>query len=75
MLQAFFLEMAPGKPFSLDNYHSLQTVGTCKNDGLGKLGIEKTPLESVVPSYLGGRHERARYDEFRRHASRDADSY
>ena len=75
MLQAFFLEMVPGKPFSLDNYHSLQTVGTCKNDGLGRLGIEKTPLESVVPTYISGRHERARFDDFRRHARRDADRY
>jgi NADH dehydrogenase len=75
MLQAFFLEMAPGKPFSLDNFHSLQTVGSCKNDGLGRLGIEKTPLESVVPGYLSNRHERARYDDFRRHARRDADRY
>lgn len=75
MLQAFFLEMMPGKPFSLDNYHSLQTAGTCKNDGLGQLGIEKTPLESVVPAYLKGRHERARFDDFRRHAGRDLDNY
>jgi NADH dehydrogenase len=73
MLQAFFLGMAPGKPFTLDNYHSLQTTGGCKNDGLSRLGIHKTPLEAVVPSYLCHRHERARYDGFRRQASRDID--
>jgi len=71
--QAFFLGMAPGKPFTLDNYHSLQTAGACKKDGLQRLGIDKTPVEAIVPSYLIGRHERARYDEFRRQASRDVD--
>ena len=75
MLQAFFLEMAPGKPFTLDNFHSLQTVGSCKDDGLGRLGIDKTPLESIVPAYLGGRHTRARYDEYRQHARRDIEPF
>ncbi len=71
MLQAFLLEMAPGKPFTLDNYHSLQTAGTCQRDGLARLGIRKTPVEAVVPSYIGRAHSRARYDEYRKHARRD----
>jgi len=75
MLQAFFLEMVPGKPFTLDNYHSLQTMGGCSKDGLSQLGIEKTPLEAVVPSYLNRQHQRARYDGFRREASRKLDLY
>ena len=75
MLQAFLLEMAPGKPFTLDNFHSLQTTGSCKDDGLGKLGIDKTPVESVVPSYLSGKHSRAHYDEYRRYARRDIEPF
>jgi NADH dehydrogenase len=75
MLQAFLLEMAPGKPFTLDNFHSLQTAGNCQNDGLSRLGIHKTPVEAVVPAYISHIHSRARYDDFRRHARRDEDSH
>ena len=73
MLQAFFMEMLPGKPLTLDNYRSLQTTGGCRVDGLALLGIDKTPLEAVVPSYIAGRHQRARYDGFRRTAGRLSD--
>lgn len=73
MMQAFFLEMAPGKPFTLDNYHSLQTSGGCQNDGLSRLGIAGTPLEAIVPSYISNVHSRARYDEYRKYARRDED--
>jgi NADH dehydrogenase len=70
-LQAFFLGMLPGKPFSLDNYHSLQFDSICKENGLKQLGIEPTALESIVPRYLSRSSHRARYDEFRKFASRD----
>lgn len=71
MLQAFLTGMLPGKPFTLDNYHSLQTEGSCRDDGLNLLGIEKTSVEAVVPSYLGGEHTQARYDAYRKYASRE----
>lgn len=52
-LQAAGMEWLPGKPFSLDNYRSLQLDSICKENGLGALGIEPTSLEAVAPGYLG----------------------
>jgi len=55
-LQAAVLEFVPGKPFSRDNYYSLQVDNVC-GERAGALatafGITPTPLEDVVPSYLG----------------------
>ncbi len=74
MLQAFFLEMVPGKPFSLDNFYSLKTTSRCEHNGLKRLGIEATPLEAVVPQYMLGKTYRAYYDRFRRYAGRGRDN-
>jgi len=71
-LQARILEYAPGKPFSLDNYHSLQKDSVCSSPALQALGIEPTALEAVVPQYLGRQSSRARYSLARRLAGRDA---
>lgn len=69
-LQARFLELVPGKPFSMDNYHSLQLDSICTDAGLDRLAIKPTPIESVVPSYLGRQRIRDRYAAWRRHARR-----
>ena len=70
-LQASLMEFVPGKPFSRDNFGSLQTPSVCGEDGLGQLGIEATPLDAVVPRYLAGHGERnARYSTFRQGAGR-----
>lgn len=55
LLQARVMEYVPGKPLSLDNYHSLQRDSICPSGGHCP-----TALESVVPRYLGGhtRHNR-----------------
>jgi NADH dehydrogenase len=52
-LQAKVLERLPGKPFSMDNYLSLQVPSLCTRDGLRELGIAPTDIEAVVPGYLG----------------------
>ncbi len=52
-LQAALLEYFPGKPLSLDNFHSLQLDSVCTDDGCGRLGIVPAALGAVVPSYLG----------------------
>lgn len=58
-LQAAFMEWLPGKPFSLDNYHSLTRDSVSDEDGLAALSIAATPLEAVAPLYLSGvRHVR-----------------
>ena len=65
-LQARLLGLLPGKPFSSDNYLSLQVDSVCSSDGLAELGITPTPLDSVVPYYLSDEAQRPRYLRLRR---------
>jgi len=52
-LQAAFLEFAPGKPFSLDNFRSLQVDSVCAGRAFPEVfGITPTPMEQVVPTYI-----------------------
>jgi len=64
-LQANLLEFAPGKPFSIDNYHSLSEDSVCQQ---GR--IMPTSIESVVPYYLGSKNLRLELDRQRRAARR-----
>jgi uncharacterized protein YbjT (DUF2867 family) len=50
--QARVFEKLPGRPFSTDNYLSLQVDSVCREDGLGQLGIAATDVDAVVPAYL-----------------------
>ncbi len=53
-LQAKLFGLLPGKPFTLDNYLSMQTPSVCgEHNGLLELGIHPTDIEAIVPSYLG----------------------
>jgi uncharacterized protein YbjT (DUF2867 family) len=59
-LQAMLLEFAPGKPFSLDNYHSLSLDSICDDinrriERVASLGCCPTAMETVVPTYLSPR--------------------
>lgn len=52
-LQARIFELIPGKPFTRDNYLSMQTPSVCQgHNGLLELGIHPTAVETVVPGYL-----------------------
>jgi uncharacterized protein YbjT (DUF2867 family) len=51
-VQAAVMDFVPGKPFSTDNYLSATLDSTCDCDGLGELGIERTPLRGTVATYL-----------------------
>ena len=51
-LQARILGMVPGKPFTMDNYNSLQQPSVCTQNGLQLLGIEATDMDAVVPQML-----------------------
>jgi NADH dehydrogenase len=52
--QAKLFERLPGKPFTMDNYLSMQTPSVCgEHDGLLELGIHPTGIEIIVPTYLG----------------------
>lgn len=53
-LLARLFERLPGKPFTVDNYLSMQTPSICgEHNGLLELGIEPTDLDAIVPTYLG----------------------
>jgi len=73
-LQANLLEYAPGKPFSRDNYRSLQMDSTCpEGDAILRetFGIEPAALEAVVPQYLQHKTYRNQYQIYRGMARRD----
>ncbi len=70
-LQAKILERIPGKPFSMDNYLSLQTDSTCVNGHSLPFGIVPTSLEVIAPYAVGDSAQRARYCQMRSHAGRE----
>jgi NADH dehydrogenase len=65
-LQGRVMDFVPGKPFSSDNYLSLQTPNTSEDNSLPELGIEPRSIESVVPVMLGASARQCRLDEFRK---------
>lgn len=71
-LQAEVFEHLPGKPFSRDNFRSTAIDSLCQGrlPGLGELGITPTPVEAVVPQYLGHARLRDNYDLWRGSARR-----
>ena len=69
-LQARVLEHVPGKPFSVDNYLSLQVDSVCEDNGFEALGIQPIALEAVVPGYLGQRGKERIYARYRSAARR-----
>lgn len=69
-LQARILQWLPGKPFSFDNYLSLQVASVCDEDDFSVFGIHPASLESIVPTYIGHRGKMDFYQELRRAAGR-----
>ena len=51
-LQAKILGMMPGKPFTMDNYNSLQQPSVCTHNGLQQLGIKATDMDIIIPQML-----------------------
>jgi NADH dehydrogenase len=68
--QARLLGVMPGRPFTLDNYHSLQHDSVCTANALPALGITPTSLRTIVPAYIAHRNLRGRFRAFRRVARR-----
>lgn len=68
-LQALACDLIPGKPFSSDNFRSLQTDSVGGIDGLHRLGIEPVRVRDRLPDILGHDQNRqarlARYRERR----------
>ncbi len=67
---AVVMGLVPGKPFSWDNYQSLQTDNTTDNNGFDYFGIDPRPIDSVVPDYLTGSLHQHRLQSFRRRSRR-----
>lgn len=63
--QAAVMDFVPGKPFSTDNYRSLQTPNTSADNGLLRLGIKPRSIRSVVPAYLAKSARQSRLDASR----------
>lgn len=68
-LQARLLGLFPGRPFTLDNYQSLQTDSVCKTNAFEELGITPQAVESIVPRYLAQQSQRGKLDRYRRDIS------
>jgi len=69
-MQAWFMEWAPGKPFSRDNVASTQVDSVCSGPFPALFGRIPATIEQVVPGYLGRRQKNPRYSSLRRHARR-----
>lgn len=64
-LQAHVMQLLPGKPFTMDNYRSLQVDAVCRGAFPALFNITPTSVETVVPYYLGRRDQQALYDAIR----------
>lgn len=64
-MQAGMMDFVPGKPFSTDNYLSLQVDSISNSNDLEKLGIPATSLQTVVPDYVPGSLHAHRLSRFR----------
>jgi len=51
-VQGMLMDFVPGKPFSSDNYRSLQLDSTSRHSALLDLGIHPTRMDAIVPTYL-----------------------
>jgi len=51
-LQAAVLQFAPGKPFTPDNYRSLQVASVCEASFPAIFGITPGRFDEIVPTYL-----------------------
>jgi uncharacterized protein YbjT (DUF2867 family) len=68
--QGWLMDFVPGKPFSSDNYQSLQIDSVSRNNALVMLGIKPRSFKAVVPGYLTGAPRQRRLNDFRQKAGR-----
>lgn len=68
--QANVLEYLPGKPFSRDNYRSLQNDSVPQTNYQFPFGIEPASVESIVPTFFGPHNARSRFMAIRSRAGR-----
>jgi len=70
-LQAMLMQLLPGKPFTMDNYRSLQVDAVCAGKFPPLFELKPTAVETVVPYYLGRRDQHALLDAIRVQARHD----
>lgn len=70
-LQAAVMGRLPGKPFTRDNYDSMQVAAVCEGPFPALFGFEPAALETVVPYYLGRHDQHAFFDAVRQEARHD----
>ena len=63
-MQARFLQMVPGKPFSVDNYLSLKVDSVCHKGFPNVFGIKPVEMEEIAPTYVTPDLHNA-WDEYR----------
>lgn len=64
------MEWVPGKPFSWDNFQSLQTDNVSENNGFTYFHVEPKAIDQVVPDYLTGSLHQRRLQNCRRQPRR-----
>lgn len=64
--QGFMMEFVPGKPFSRDNFYSLQVDSVCEECD----ETQPTPVGKIVPTYLGKMNRQSRLQHYRQNARR-----
>jgi NADH dehydrogenase len=69
-VQGWLMDFVPGKPFSSDNYRSLQIDNTSTENSLWSFGIRPQSLESIVPGYLGNSIHQDHLSRFRKRIGR-----
>lgn len=68
--QAFVMELIPGKPFSRDNYQSLQVDSICESGE----STMPTSVKKIVPTYIGKMNRQSRLQHYREKARRGNDA-
>ena len=68
-MQARVMGLLPGRPFSTDQYRTLQVDAVAAPDDLRRIGIEPAAVEAIVPVYLGKSRKQVLYDRFRHESS------
>lgn len=65
-LQARVFERLPGQLFTMDNYQSLQVDNVCRTNDFATLDMTPMSVEAIMPQYLAGKRQRARYNTLRK---------
>jgi uncharacterized protein YbjT (DUF2867 family) len=74
-LQAFVMNFVPGRPFSSDNYRSLEVDSVCSEDGFSKLAIKPQSMAASARLFLGAQEDNARLSQNRAAAGRARTSH